>query len=108
VISPDKDAIARIIASIQADYVLTDDGDLRDYLGVRIIRDGSKVTMFQPKMTQRCLEILHMPMPDKVENRIKIHDTPANPKMTLHADRSGPERKCDWAQQLGSSTICKR
>jgi len=64
VISPDKDAITRLIKSLQADYVLTNDGDLCDYLGVRIIRKGSKVTMYQPRMTRCCLEVLKMPLPE--------------------------------------------
>ena len=96
VILPNKDKISAIIRLLQADYILTDDGDLRDYLGVRIIRDGKKVTMYQPKMTRQCLEVLSMPLPEACENKFKTHDTPATPKSTLHADLARPDRKCTW------------
>ena len=96
VILPNKDKISAIIRSLQADYVLTDDGDLRDYLGVRIFHDGKKVTMYQPKMTRQCLDVLSMLLPEAWENKLKMHDTPATPKSTLHADSAGPDRKCTW------------
>lgn len=35
-----KDSILQLIKLLQADYILIGDGDLRDYLGVRIIRNG--------------------------------------------------------------------
>ena len=42
-ISPDKSKIDAEISSLQQDYVLTDDGELKDYLGTRFVQhdDGS-------------------------------------------------------------------
>lgn len=96
VISPDKEHIWSVIKSLQADYVLTDNGNLRDYLGVQIVRNGKKVTMYQLKMTCRYLEVLSMLLPEAHGSKIKIHNTPVTPKSTLHADLEGPDRKCDW------------
>lgn len=48
-ISPDRSLIDREINSLQHDYVLTDDGELKDYLGTRFTKqlDGS-ITLTHP------------------------------------------------------------
>ena len=45
IILPGKERISAIIKSLQANYVLTDDSDRRDYLGVRIMCNGKKSMM---------------------------------------------------------------
>ena len=52
--------------------------------------------MYQPKMSRRCLEVLSMPLPESHGNKIKMHDTPATPESTLHANSEGHDRKCNW------------
>jgi len=39
IISADKEKINSEIKSLQQDYALTDDGELKDYLGTRFTRD---------------------------------------------------------------------
>ena len=58
-ISPHKYKIDAEIKSLQRDYDLTDDGDLKDYLGTRFDRhkDGS-VTLTQPRMMERVFDIV--------------------------------------------------
>jgi len=73
-ISPNKSLIDLEIKSLQKDYALTDDGELKDYLGTRFVRqeDGS-IELTQPRMIERVLQIVGL---DKDEN-VKTHDTPA-------------------------------
>jgi hypothetical protein len=56
IFSPHKSAIDKIVKSLQEEFTLTDEGDLKDYLGVRITRhrDGS-VELTQPRMIERCV-----------------------------------------------------
>jgi hypothetical protein len=96
IFSPSKDAIDKIIKLLQKVYDLTDDGELKDYLGVRIERDrkNGTVKMTQRRIIDRCLEVSGFPTdPDAVT---KTHDTPADPNITLHKDELGVKRKQDW------------
>ena len=76
IIFPNKDHILKLIKSLQADSLLIDDSKLHDYLGVRIVCDRKKVTIYQPKMTHHCLEVLSMLLPDNHKNKIKTHNSP--------------------------------
>lgn len=75
-ISPDKSRITAEIKSLQRDYDLTDDGELKDYLGTRFTKssDGS-ITLTQPRMVARILEMVGL---DPTSTRTKLHDTPAS------------------------------
>jgi hypothetical protein len=94
---PDKTAIDKAIKSLQKDFALTDEGDLKDYLGVRIIRhnDGS-AELVQPRMIDRCLQIVGIPTRDQDDSKIKSHDTPAEPRPILNKDTNGPPRQEQW------------
>lgn len=96
VISPEKDQILAIIRSLKAYYVLTDDGNLHNYLGVCIVHNSKRVMMYQPKMTCCCLEVLLMLLPDNHGNKIKMYDTPATQKLTLHADAKESIGSASW------------
>jgi hypothetical protein len=61
--------------------MLTDEGDLKDYLGVRIERKGNKTIITQPWIINWCLQFIGWKF-DK-ENRVKTFDTPANPSTIL-------------------------
>lgn len=74
--------------------ILTDDGNLYDYLCMWIVHDGMKVTMYKPKITHHCLEVLSMPLPDNNSSKIKARGTPATNKLMLHTDSKSTERKC--------------
>jgi hypothetical protein len=58
-ISPNKERIDQEIKSLQEDFVLTDDGELKDYLGTRFTKhaDGS-IELSQPRMIERILSIV--------------------------------------------------
>lgn len=102
VISPDKERILAIIKSLQAKYILMDNGN---YLRVCIVCDGKEVTMYQPKMTHHCLKVFSMPLPDAHEIKIRTHDTPAAPKSTIHANSKGANRKCNWNYQAAIGVV---
>jgi hypothetical protein len=55
-ISPYKSLITKEIKSLQEDYDLTDDGELKDYLGTRFVKHpGRAIELTQPKMIERVL-----------------------------------------------------
>jgi hypothetical protein len=93
-ISPHASQIQDEIRSLQVDYALTDDGDLKDYLGTRFERnnDGS-ITLSQPKMIERVLKIVGL---DPSCDRTKLHDTPASEHKLLDNDPDGKPRKQPW------------
>lgn len=80
-ISPDKSLISSEIASLQQDYDLTDDGELKDYLGTRFTKhnDGS-IELSQPRMVRRILQMVGL---DPDSDRTKLHDTPASDTQLL-------------------------
>jgi len=94
IIHPDTTKIDSIIHSLKLDFDLTDEGDIKDYLGVRINKnkDGS-VEMIQPKMIERCLAIVGIPINDPTTTK---HDTPSVANKILHRDKKGPLRRQKW------------
>lgn len=76
--------------------MLTDEGDLNDYLGVQIARhsDGS-AELLQPRMINQCLSIVSIPTRDQDLNSslVKVHKMPMETRPVLHYDHSGPSRK---------------
>ena len=63
VISPDKLRIDNLIKSLQQDFNLTDDGDIKDYLGIRIKKlSGGRFKLTQDRIINRCLEIVGIPV----------------------------------------------
>ncbi len=75
--------VLKVIAQLQENYALTDEADLKDYLGVRIERlsDGL-LSLRQTRIIQRCLEFVKM-LPKDEDYKVKTHDTPPLPYDTL-------------------------
>jgi hypothetical protein len=92
-ISPYKSKIDFEIKSLQKDYDLTDDGELKDYLGTRFTRhaDGY-VVLEQPRMIERILEMVGL----NSDERTKMHDTPACSNNLLDKDPNGAPRTQGW------------
>jgi hypothetical protein len=93
-ISPNKQMINFEIKSLQKDYDLTDDGELKDYLGTRFEKkpDGS-IELTQPKMIERVLRLVGL---DPESTRTKMHDTPASDHKLLDQDPDGKPRLQSW------------
>jgi hypothetical protein len=93
-ISPNKVQIQEEITSLQTDYDLTDDGELKDYLGTRFERhtDGS-ISLTQPKMIERVLHVVGL---DPTSTRTKLHDTPASDHKLLDNDPDAAARQQKW------------
>ena len=93
-ISPYKHMIDAEIKSLQKDYDLTDNGDLKGYLGTRLDRhtDGL-VTLTQPRMMERVFNIVGIYPASK---NVKLHDTPAFSDCILDNDSDGKPRLQKW------------
>ena len=93
-ISPYKHKVDAEIKSLQQDYDLTDNGDLKDYLGTRFERhkDGS-VTLTQPRLMERVFNIVGI---DPASKNVKLHDTPASSDCILDNNPNGKPRLQKW------------
>jgi hypothetical protein len=93
-LSPDKNLISSEIRSLQSHYNLTDDGELKDYLGTRFTRhsDGS-ITLEQPRMVKRILEMVGL---DITSRNVKTHDTPADARQPLDHDPTALPHNYPW------------
>ena len=92
IISPHTSKINAEIKSLQKDFDLTDDGDIKDYIGTRFDRnnDGS-FTLTQPRMMDRLFNLVGI---DPSDTNTKMHDTPAN--VVLHHDSEAKPRQQKW------------
>jgi hypothetical protein len=84
-------SISSLILSLQSDFILTDEGDVADYLGIRVSKhsDGT-IHLTQPALIQRVLDLLC------IQDGSKTHVTPVIHKGLLHSDVDGPPRKQPW------------
>ena len=76
---PNKAEIDEAIKSLKRDFSCTDEGDLKDYLRVHIVRhsDGS-AGLLQPRMIDQCIHTVGIPTHEHDANtKVKTHDTPA-------------------------------
>jgi hypothetical protein len=92
-ISPDKNKITAKIASLQRDYNLTNDGELKDYLGTRFTKhaDGS-IELSQPRMVNRVLKMVGI----GTQSKTKMHNTPAIDSCLLDDDPNSAPRIQKW------------
>ena len=89
--SPDPNMFTQLIADLRSDgFLLTDEGDIEDFLGVRITRnaDTKQIMMTQTGLIDQVLDDLNL----SHDSRRKF--TPAN--SVLHADPEGAERQEPW------------
>ena len=88
--SPSAQAIDDEITSLKKAFNLTDEGELKDYLGTRFIRhtDG-RMELQQQKSIYNCLRLLGM-------GEDKENDTLAQSSKILHTDDNGTNRKQGW------------
>ena len=92
--SPSSNAINDEITSLKKAFNLTDEGDLKGYLGTHFIHhsDG-QIKLKQQKPINNCLNLLGLG--SETQNG-RLHDTPAETSKILHPDPSGPEQIQSW------------
>ena len=73
---------------------LTDDGDLKDYLGTRFTKlpEGS-IELSQLRMIEHVLQMVGL---DDISNHTKLHDMPAISTTLLDNDPNGEPRIRNW------------
>ena len=94
-IGPDKNEIDNIIASLKENYDLTDEGNLNEYLGIKIEKqkDGSRI-LTQPLLMRRILIAVGI---NPKRRSTKKRRTPAI--RVLQKDEGGHERRYKWDYQ---------
>lgn len=97
-ISPDSNKITKEIQSLKETYDLTDEGELKDYLGVRFKRNKNSITLTMPSMIERVLKIVKL---DPGQTRVKTHDTPATSVLTDDNNSKPREQDFDYRSAVG-------
>lgn len=92
-IGPDSQEIDTIIKSLQEDYDMTDEGDLNEYLGIKMERmDNGGRRLIQPNLIRRILKAVNLDE-ERPNGRVE-KKTPATRVLTK--DVNGKDRKLDW------------
>ena len=85
--SRSADSVSSLILSLQSDFILTDEGNVSDYLGIHISKHpNGTIHLTQPALIQRILDLLG------IRAGSKTHLTPVIHKGLLHSDIEGPLR----------------
>ena len=93
-ISPHEHKIDAEIKLLQQDYDLTDNGDLKDYIGTHFDRHKyGSVTLTQPRMMERVFDIVGL---DPTSDKVKLHDIPASSGCILDNDPNDKPRLQSW------------
>ena len=83
--------VDKLLISLRLEFVLTDEGNVSDYLGIRMIKhsDG-RIELTQPALIQQIIDLLG------IRSGSKVHFSPVIHKGLLHKDVDGPVRKQTW------------
>jgi len=89
--SAKRSVLDAFVAELQANYVITDEGEVSEYLGIKVIRhpDG-RFELLQTGLIDSIIEAVGL-QDDKA-----THDTPALSKTLLHKDPTGLPRRTTW------------
>ena len=90
VISKDEKAIEDTLNQLRKRYTITDEGEMEEYLGIKLEHTGDQIRMSQPLLINRIIEAI--PGMSKA-NPTKV---PAAPSIILTKDQAGPPRKEKW------------
>lgn len=90
-IGPNNNEINKMIKDLQAKYKLTNEGDLNEYLGIKVERtkDGKGCTLTQPNLIRRILKAVNF-SEERKKNKRPVR-TPA--MKVLHKDVGGHVRQ---------------
>ena len=82
-----------LIAELETNFILTDEGEVSTYLGVKVSKDSTNgsITLTQPFLIQRIITALGSAVTNANTKR-----TPAQHKVILSKDEYGPARKQLW------------
>ena len=96
IISPNAKDIDATIKEIQVNYDVTDEGDIDDYLGVKIQRqENNTITLTQPHLIDSILKHVKLDSPNAVTNPY-----PAATTVLLHKDPEGEDHDTSWNYRL--------
>ena len=87
IISKNEKVITDTLNQLRKRYTITDEGEMEEYLGIKLEHMGNKIRMSQPLLINRIVEVI--PGMSKA-NPSKI---PAAPSIILTKDQTGPPRK---------------
>ena len=87
IFTPEKKYADQLYKELASAFAVEDEGDVNHYLGINITRpDKDTISMTQPALIQRIIDSL--PLKDA-----RLHDTPADPNITLTPDKNGQPRQ---------------
>ena len=88
-----RSSLDTLVADLSSIFILTDEGDINEYLGLKIHRDLQRgtFTLTQPGLIKRIIDAVGL-----TDSATKA-DTPAVARVMLHHDRDGAPREQDWS-----------
>ena len=97
---PCKDEVDRVIQEIRdADLALTEQGDLQDFLGVRIHREsGGAISFTQPHLIDKILKDLRL---DKPEVKTKTTPAASSKLLSRHTDSKSFDNSFHYRSVIG-------
>ena len=92
---PNQKALDNVIADLRKEFVLEDEGEIKDFLGVRVVNDRANgtITMTQEGLIASVLKQVGLPV-EEDKRTVQPKFTPADG--ILHADTVGQERQLPW------------
>jgi hypothetical protein len=89
---PTKLEVDAIVALLTKSFNISDEGDMSDYLGVKVNRlDNNIIEMTQPHLIQQIIDDLGL------QDNSKEHTTPARADVVLHRDLDGEPFDESWS-----------
>ncbi|CAJ1938910.1 unnamed protein product [Cylindrotheca closterium] len=88
---PNGREINDVIKRLGQKYKLTDEGDLNEYLGIKMTKTSEGRELTQPALIQRILETVNIDLDRGARREVR---TPAN--KVLHKDEGGLTRQLHW------------
>ena len=86
--------VSKLLISLWLEFVLTDEDNVPDYLGICIIKQSDgRIELTQPALIQQIIDLLG------ICSGSKVHFSPVIHKGLLHKDDDGPAHKQTWKYQ---------
>ena len=90
IISKNEKGIQDTMNALKEHYTITDEGEMDEYLGIKLEHSGNQIRMTQPLLIDRIIEAIPR------MKKANPSNVPAHPSVILTKDEAGAMRKEKW------------
>ena len=90
ILSKDEDKITQTMELLKRKYAITDEGNMEEYIGIKLEHSGNEIRISQPLLIERIIDSI----PGTRHANPVNH--PALPYVILTKDEHGEKRKENW------------